>query len=114
MEKRSIGLCIVLSIITCGIYGLVWIAQLNDELYEALGETPSTSGGMVVLFSILTCNIYAIYWYYKMGEKVDKLKGIPSSSNILFPVLCFFGLGVINNALMQDALNGHNSNEGTI
>ena len=67
MKQRNIAVSIILTIVTCGIYGLVWMAMLNDELSAVSGRPNATSGGMVVLFSIITCGIYGIYWAYKMG-----------------------------------------------
>lgn len=32
IEQRNIGLCIVLSIVTCGIYGIYWFIKLTDEV----------------------------------------------------------------------------------
>ncbi len=44
-----------------------------------------------------------------MGEKVDYIRekqGLnPGSSQILFLILGIFGLGIVNYALMQDAIN---------
>lgn len=109
MKKRSIGLCIVLSIITCGIYGLYWFVCLTDETNAMANEQNLASGGMALLLTIITCNIYGWYWAYKMGEKVDVIKnqnGTPAgSSGILFVILQFLGLGIINYAIAQDALN---------
>ena len=31
MKQRSVGIAILLSIITCGIYGIYWLIMLNDE-----------------------------------------------------------------------------------
>lgn len=31
VKERNIAVCVILTIITCGIYGLVWIASINDE-----------------------------------------------------------------------------------
>ena len=51
-----------------------------------------------------------------MGEKVDIIKsrgGMPSSnSGILFVVLQFLGLGIINYALAQDAVNKYSGTTG--
>lgn len=109
VKRRSIGICILLSIVTCGIYGLYWFVVLTDELNQESGETDATGGGMSLLLTIVTCNIYGWYWAYKQGEKVDKVKtmnGQPSSnSGILYVILQFLGLGIINYALMQDTIN---------
>lgn len=108
IKQRNIAVCIILSIVTCGIYGLYWLACLNNDTNTASG-TFSTSGGMVVLLTIITCNIYGIYWAFKQGEKIDAAKasrGIPSSnSGILYLILSLFGFGIIAWALMQNELN---------
>lgn len=108
MKHRSVGLCVVLTIITCGIYGIYWLYCLNEEIGEVT-EKPGTTGGMVILFSIVTCGIYLIYWSYKMGEKLDAARadqGVPTGSlAILYLVLSIIGLDIVNWALMQSEIN---------
>ena len=107
--KRSIGVAILLTIVTCGIYGIIWMIKMNDELNQLAGKEGATSGGMVFLLSIVTCGIYTYFWMYKMGEIVEVIKannGMPSgSSPILYLVLTFCGLGIVNYCLMQDTIN---------
>ncbi len=108
IQKRSIAVCIILSIITCGIYALYWMACLNNDTNTA-SNTFGTSGGMVVLLTIVTCGIYGIYWAYKQGEKIDAAKnnrGVSSgNSGILYLLLTIFGLSIVAWALMQNELN---------
>ena len=107
--QRSIVVCILLTIVTCGIYGIYWMIKLNDELNATAGKVNATSGGMVFLFTLITCGIYGFFWYYKMGENVDAIKtsqGVPSgSTGILYLILSLLGLGIVNYCLMQDTLN---------
>lgn len=109
IQKREIAVAIILSIITCGIYGIYWFIKLNDEINQLNGDTNDTTGGMAFLFSLITCGIYAIYWMYKMGDKLDKIAqnhGMPTSSRgIVYLVLSIFGLGIVSYALMQDTIN---------
>lgn len=108
VRERSIPVMIILSIVTCGIYGLYWLACLNDDL-NALTKRYEVSGGMAVLLSIVTCGIYRWYWLYKSGEKVDMIKndsGEQSSySAIVFLLLGVFGLDLVAYALAQDEIN---------
>lgn len=108
IPQRSVATAIILSIITCGIYGIYWFVKLTDETNAAVGEE-GTTGGMAFLFTLITCGIYSWYWMYKQGEKLDNLavkKGQASSSRgILYLILSFFGLGIVSYALMQDSLN---------
>ena len=105
IEGKSIAVTIILSIVTCGIYGLVWLCYLNDSMNKLAGEKNYTSSGMVILLTIVTCGIYSWYWTYKMGEKNDKIKGESGSSTILFLVLAIFGLSIVDYAIMQDTIN---------
>lgn len=109
IERRNIAVCIVLTLVTCGIYGIYWIVCLANDVNTVSGDVNGTSGGMVVLLTIVTCGIYGIYWAYKQGEKLDFTKnnrGIPSSnSGVLYLILQIFGFGIIAYALMQNELN---------
>ncbi len=107
--NRNIVLCIIFTIISCGIYGLYWMYVLNEEINSLSGKENATSGGLVILFTIITCGIYGLYWYYVMGERTDEIKKRlnmnASGSNILFLILGLIGLGIVNYAIMQDAVN---------
>jgi hypothetical protein len=109
--NRNIALCIVLSVVTCGIYSIYWFVVLTDEIHrEKTTNTDLPSGVVCFLLAIVTCNIYGIYWAYKMGEKMDLIKSekeIPGGrdSNVLYLILELFGLNPIVLALLQNDLN---------
>lgn len=104
--NRNIALCIVFSIITCGIYGIYWFIKITDETNSLVSENQTASGGLAFLYSLLTCGIYTFYWAYKLGQKTDEINGNPNgSSSILFLVLNLLGLGIINYCIAQDAIN---------
>lgn len=102
---RSIPLAIILSIVTCGIYGIYWMIKLNDELNQLAGEPEATTGVLVWLLSMVTCGIYSFYWVYKMGERTDKIKGINGNTGLIYMVISFLGFGIINYCLIQDTIN---------
>lgn len=106
--QRSIPLYIVLSIVTCGIFGLVWFVMITNDLKALSGDQTSPTGGVAVLLTIVTCGIYGLYWAFKCGETVDNIKtsrGIPASNGgILYLVLYLFG-GIITYALLQNEIN---------
>ncbi|MCR5703952.1 MAG: DUF4234 domain-containing protein [Eubacterium sp.] len=109
ITQRNVAVCIILSIVTCGLYGLYWLICLNNDTNTLAGNSNGTSGGVVVLLSIITCGIYLLYWLYKQGETIDQLKtakGRPSSnSGILYLILAVVGLSIVSYALMQSELN---------
>ena len=53
-EDRSLVTYILLSLVTCGIYGYYFISGLVA----------------FILLSFITCGIYAYYWYYKLGNRL--------------------------------------------
>lgn len=105
ITPRSIPLCVIFSIITCGIYAIYWMIKLNDEVNVLSGEPNATSGGIVFLLTIITCGIYGLYWLYKMGERCDGIKGMNGNSGILYLILGIVGFSIISYCLMQDTLN---------
>ena len=108
IKERNIVTCILLTIVTCGIYGIIWFIGLTDDAGFAADDS-SISGGKAFLFTILTCGIYSLYWNYKMGKTVSAAKakkGLPANDNsVLYLVLGLFGLGVVNYCLIQSDLN---------
>ena len=107
---RSIALCIILTIVTCGLYGIYWFISMVNDLNAASDHPSDTSGGMVFLLSLITCNIYNLFWMYKAGEKVAYIKqknsGIQeSNSGIVYLLLSIFGFGIVAWALIQSELN---------
>ena len=110
MTKRSVGVSILLTIITCGIYGIYWFITLTNEANTASGHAQDgTSGGVAFLLTLVTCGIYGYYWAYKMGEKVAEAKAIRNmpadNPNVLYLILSIFGLQIVVYALAQSELN---------
>ena len=106
IEGRNIVVCMLLSIVTCGIYMLYWQYKINEELKQLSGDDSLTDGALVILFSLLTCGIYMIYWQYKMGQACDKAKGdIGGNSAILYMLLQIFGLYYVSFCLEQHTIN---------
>lgn len=106
--KRDIAVSVILSIITCGIYGIYWFICLTDEVNAASNEK-DTTGGVAFLLTLVTCGIYGIYWAYRIGQKLvvaakNENRTI-SDNSIIYLVLQLFGLGIINYCLIQNELN---------
>lgn len=110
VKERNLVLCIVLSLITFGIYSLIWICTVNDDTNEVTG-TNDLGGVMVIILTIVTFGIYGFYWYYKLGEKLDfcRERNGENSGNfaLIFLVLAVVGLGLVNMCIAQNELNQH-------
>lgn len=108
LQKREIPIAIILTIITCGIYGIYWFITMTDDANKVSGEN-DTSGAVAFLLSLVTCGIYGIYWYWKMGQKLytaGQKNGVQIQDNsILYLILGIVGFGIISECLIQNDLN---------
>ena len=108
VKNKNIVVCILLSIITCGIYGIIWFINMTDDA-AYVNDDHELSGGKAFLFTLITCRIYGLYWNYKMGKELYEAKckkGMNASDNsVLYLILAVLGLGIVNYCLIQSDLN---------
>lgn len=106
---RSIALCVILSLLTCGFYALYWLYCVVNDLRDASNSSTEPDGGTVLLLSILTCGIYQLIWFYRAGEQVSEVKYNAgrgaSSDGWLYLLLAILSSGLIPLALIQNELN---------
>ena len=115
IQNRSIPMVIILSLVTCGIYSLVWLYQTSQEVSNTVGD--SDSPGVELLLCIVTCGIYTIYWWYKYSKKLvtlsERIGVSPTDNSLICLLLSIFGLGIVSMGIMQSQINdlaGHVSN----
>ena len=108
IQRRNIAVCIILSIVTCGIYGIIWFISLTDDVRTVSGDS-RLSGGKCFLLTLITCGIYGIYWAYLMGKAMQQAQSKnnlnPSDNSVVYLLLQIFGLGIIVYGLVQNDLN---------
>ncbi|MDD6223450.1 MAG: DUF4234 domain-containing protein [bacterium] len=108
IREKNIVVAIILSFVTCGIYAIIWFINMTDDMRYASGDQ-TLEGGKEFLLTLLTCGIYGYYWAYKMGKaqvQAQAKHGIPTSDNsVLYIILQFFGLAIVNYCLIQSELN---------
>lgn len=105
---RNVAIYVILTLVTCGLFGFYWMVVLNDDSLEASGES-GTTGGMVVLLTLVTCGIYGIYWSYQLGQRIDRINAnygrYTDNSGLLYLLLNLFGLAIVVYAVAQNELN---------
>lgn len=107
VTKRDLVLAIILSIVTCGIYGIYWMVCITNDLNELSGEQ-AASGAMLVVLYLVTCGIYGYYWAYKCGERLDLIKqnrGLQSSNSGVLYLIVFLFVPIVVYALVQNEIN---------
>jgi len=101
MKKRSIGIMILLLIVTAGIYGIYWTCSFQSQLKEKTGEG---FGGVGHFFmTLITFGIYSIYWQFAAGKRLAKLGA--EDRSVLYLIFCFIGISFLNPFLMQAQAN---------
>lgn len=109
MKERSVATSVILTVLTCGIYGIYWFVVMTDEVKAAAKDTQIATGGTAFLLTLITCGIYGIYWAYKMGELIGKAQSdrgmFVKQNGVLYLVLQILGLGIVNYILIQGDLN---------
>jgi Domain of unknown function (DUF4234) len=95
MTKRSVAFVIILTLVTFGIYGLVWFVKTKGEMVEAGADIPTAW--------LLIVPIANIYWVWKWCGGVEHVTEGRSSQALSF-VLVYL-LSVVGMAIVQAELN---------
>lgn len=104
--KKKIGLSVFLSIITCGIYGIVWMASLVKNIHCIQNKSGGIAKEMLCLIFV---PIYPIIWWYTRGESVKKSFGeyglTANGNGTVYLILAIFGLSIVSQGIMQSDFN---------
>lgn len=95
ITNRVIWKAIVLSIITFGIYGIIWQVKVKGEMNEAGAEIP-TAWWLIV-------PIGNIWWLWKYSEGAEKVIKGKYTAPVIFMLL--FLTSIIGQAILQTELN---------
>jgi heme/copper-type cytochrome/quinol oxidase subunit 2 len=74
IKRRSLLTLVLLSIITCGIYGIIfWYSYSDDMNRICKGDGKDTKNYIIViLLSFITCGIYYWVWLYGVGNRLSE------------------------------------------
>jgi hypothetical protein len=95
MTKRSVIAVLILSIITFGIYGLVWFVKTKREMVRAGADIPTS---WLIILPFIN-----IYWMWKWAGGVDHMTKGKTSQAVSF--ILVFVLGIIGMAILQSTFN---------
>jgi len=109
-ERREVVLTLVLMFLTCGIYGLVVMYKMGDEINRHLGRN-ELNPGMDLLLTFLTCGFWSWYVMYRYPKALQDMvmeEGGPKTDLVL-PCILFaiFGMGIVSFLILQGELNKH-------
>lgn len=105
-KRRSVGLVILLTIVTCGIWAIVWAFQNGDELQKWSGKG---LGGVVHL--LITIFVSPVTMFLLAGEVEQLYRDDGQEPPITTLWGLWFLLPLIGNIVwylrIQDAINGY-------
>lgn len=96
---------VLLMLLTCGIWNLIWIYRMTRYLNRVSGEEERNPVTKLLLCMFVP--FYAAYWIYKSAQRIDKLgaqTGVKSNLAVLCLILCMV-IGLVPYILMQDKVN---------
>lgn len=103
MKERNIVTQIILTVVTCGLYGLYWSYMVAKEIVTF--KDPADNGLLEILLMIFLAPVGAFLTEKKFTEGCAA-KGIEHKDNtILYLILSLLGLHVVTLALMQNDMN---------
>lgn len=70
--SRSLVGYIILSLISCGIYGYYFIYTLARDINVACANDGDRTPGLAtyIILSFITCGFYSLYWEYKLANRI--------------------------------------------
>jgi uncharacterized sodium:solute symporter family permease YidK len=103
IKHRNIVSCILLTLITCGIYGIYWTIMLAKEAVSV--KDPSDSAILEIVL-MLFIPFVGLFLAEKKFAEGCAAKGIPHSDNsVLYLILGLVGLGIVGFCMLQNDLN---------
>ncbi|MBQ3281828.1 MAG: DUF4234 domain-containing protein [Eubacterium sp.] len=108
LQNRSVAMVIILTIVTCGIYGLYWVYDTMHALEQTSGKESSVNAIACLLLCIFVAPVGFILFGNGADEQLNMIKaqrGIPTTDNkVMYMILGFF-LPIVLIPIVQDEVN---------
>lgn len=103
IKERNIVTSIILTLVTCGIYGIYWAIMLARE---AVSVKDPADNGLLEIVLMLFLPFLGFFLAEKKLTEGCEARGVAHTDNsILYLILGLVGLGIVNFCLMQNDLN---------
>ena len=102
MRKRSIPLSVFLTVITFGIYGIVWWFKVTEETIQELKYESIDSAPLNLLYLIISFGLYCFWWNYKISTYLSTIERRHNVEPDFWALLMSLTFGII---LHQSRIN---------
>lgn len=107
MTNRSVATVVILTIVTCGIYGLYWLYVTADGL-ENYGRTGSVSPVVQLILAIFVSVAGYVLFGIAANENLNSIraqKGLPPVDNKVAYILLGLFIPIVLIGLVQSEIN---------
>jgi Domain of unknown function (DUF4234) len=106
-HRRSIAVCLLLTLVTCGLYDIYWQYRQMLSVNDMLGERKYRFGPWLLL-TLLTLGFYNIYHEYRVTSDIARVTGRAGRRDAwIAAVLSAVGLSILVDAIQQSRINAH-------
>jgi len=103
IKQRNIVTSILLTLITCGIYGIYWVIMMTREAVSV--KDPADNAILEIVLMLLLPFLGFFLTEQKFAQGCAA-RGIEHKDNaVLYLILGLIGLGIVNLCMMQSDLN---------
>ena len=103
IKQRNIVTCILLSIITCGLYGIYWLVMMAKEAVSV--KDPMDTGILEIVLMLFLPFLGFFLAEKKFAEGCAEKGIVHSDNSVLYLILGLVGLGIVSACMMQNDLN---------
>ena len=103
IKPRNIVVAIILSIITCGIYGIYWTIMMTREAVSV--KDPTDSAVLEILLMLFLPFVGFMMVEKKFTEGLTAQNIAHQDNSVLYLILGLIGLGIIPMCMIQSDLN---------
>lgn len=109
LQRRDLVPAIILTLVTCGLYGIYWTYVLGEETHQIDENLPD--GKKLLIYTFFSCSFYIIYWMYQAGDAIGAAKpriipGAKAEQNgVFYAILSCAGFAIAAFALLQKDMN---------
>ena len=108
LQNRSIVSVIILTIVTCGIYGLYWVYDTMNSLEQTTGHESGVNALATLLLCIFIEPVGFVMFGIGANEQLNRIKeqrGIPTTDNQVMYILLGLFLPIVLIPIVQDEIN---------
>jgi hypothetical protein len=106
-HRRSIGVCLLLTLVTCGLYDIYWQYRQMLCVNDMLGERKYRFWPWLLL-TLFTLGFYNVYHEYRVTSDIARVTGRAGRHDAwIAAVLSAVGFSILVDAIQQSRINAH-------